>query len=132
MVSRLGPCLFRRQLNGLLRSLAGQVSSSRRWLLRTTVDSHGSCDGTFSENCDSSRDYTNIAGVCLTFFYQSTIISADYGVQLLTAQGASDTLAFMQEVKLLYIYNSSFLRANCISGVSSGWISTDRMNNFGR
>ncbi|KAH9858319.1 ribonuclease T2 [Lenzites betulinus] len=36
------------------------------------------CDGTFKENCDSSRDYTNIAS-------------------LLTAQGASDTLAFMQE-----------------------------------
>ncbi|KAI0783293.1 ribonuclease T2 [Abortiporus biennis] len=36
------------------------------------------CDGTFSENCDSSRDYTNIAG-------------------LLTAQGASSTLSFMQE-----------------------------------
>lgn len=35
------------------------------------------CDGTFEENCDSSRAYTNIAG-------------------LLTAQGASDTLAFMQ------------------------------------
>ena len=37
-----------------------------------------SCDGTFSENCDSSRDYTDIAG-------------------LLTDQGASDTLSFMQE-----------------------------------
>ncbi|GJE89611.1 ribonuclease T2-like protein [Phanerochaete sordida] len=36
------------------------------------------CDGTFSENCDASRDYTNIAG-------------------LLTAQGAADTLSFMQE-----------------------------------
>nr|BAC21194.1 ribonuclease T2 [Hericium erinaceus]BAD12140.1 ribonuclease T2 [Hericium erinaceus] len=36
------------------------------------------CDGTFEENCDSSRDYTNIAG-------------------LLQAQGASDTLSFMQE-----------------------------------
>ncbi|KIM82368.1 hypothetical protein PILCRDRAFT_785988 [Piloderma croceum F 1598] len=35
------------------------------------------CDGSFSENCDPSRDYTNIAG-------------------LLTAQGASDTLDFMQ------------------------------------
>jgi len=35
------------------------------------------CDGTFEQNCDSSRDYTNIAG-------------------LLTAQGASDTLNFMQ------------------------------------
>ncbi|KAK7695044.1 hypothetical protein QCA50_002232 [Cerrena zonata] len=34
------------------------------------------CDGTFEENCDSSRAYTNIAG-------------------LLTAQGASDTLSFM-------------------------------------
>ncbi|EJF67147.1 ribonuclease T2 [Dichomitus squalens LYAD-421 SS1] len=36
------------------------------------------CDGTFSENCDSSRDYTDIAG-------------------LLTDQGASDTLSYMQE-----------------------------------
>ncbi|THG94257.1 hypothetical protein EW026_g7177 [Hermanssonia centrifuga] len=35
------------------------------------------CDGTFTENCDSSRDYTDIAG-------------------LLTAQGASDTLSFME------------------------------------
>ncbi|KAM6498661.1 ribonuclease T2 [Amanita muscaria] len=35
------------------------------------------CDGTFDSNCDPSRDYTNIAG-------------------LLTDQGASDTLAFMQ------------------------------------
>nr|BAD90810.1 RNase Gf29 [Grifola frondosa]BAD90811.1 RNase Gf29 [Grifola frondosa] len=36
------------------------------------------CDGTFMEDCDPSRDYTNIAG-------------------LLEAQGASDTLSFMQE-----------------------------------
>ncbi|KZP25290.1 ribonuclease T2 [Athelia psychrophila] len=36
------------------------------------------CNGTYEENCDSSRDYTGIAA-------------------LLTAQGASDTLAFMQE-----------------------------------
>ncbi|KAH9897871.1 ribonuclease T2 [Cubamyces lactineus] len=36
------------------------------------------CDGTFSENCDPSRDYTDIAG-------------------LLQDQGASDTLSFMQE-----------------------------------
>ncbi|KAI0275119.1 ribonuclease T2-like protein [Gloeopeniophorella convolvens] len=36
------------------------------------------CDQTFSENCDSSRDYTNID-------------------DLLTSQGASDTLSFMQE-----------------------------------
>ncbi|KAI8981149.1 ribonuclease T2 [Trametes punicea] len=36
------------------------------------------CDGSFRENCDPSRDYTDIAG-------------------LLTEQGASDTLAFMQE-----------------------------------
>jgi len=34
------------------------------------------CDNTFSENCDPSRDYTDISG-------------------LLTAQGASDTLNFM-------------------------------------
>lgn len=38
-----------------------------------------SCDGSFSEDCDASRDYTDIAG-------------------LLTAQGASDTLSFMEEV----------------------------------
>ena len=37
-----------------------------------------SCDGTYTENCDSSRDYTNIA-------------------DLLTDQGASDTLSFMKE-----------------------------------
>ncbi|TFY83483.1 hypothetical protein EWM64_g526 [Hericium alpestre] len=36
------------------------------------------CNGTYEENCDSSRDYTNIAG-------------------LLQDQGASDTLSFMQE-----------------------------------
>ncbi|KAI0639927.1 ribonuclease T2 [Trametes polyzona] len=36
------------------------------------------CDGTFTENCDPSRDYTDIAS-------------------LLTAQGASDTLSFMQQ-----------------------------------
>ncbi|KAA1468104.1 ribonuclease T2 [Dentipellis sp. KUC8613] len=36
------------------------------------------CDGTFQENCDSSRDYTNIAS-------------------LLQNQGASDTLSFMQQ-----------------------------------
>ncbi|KAI0718938.1 ribonuclease T2 [Cerioporus squamosus] len=36
------------------------------------------CDGTFTENCDSSRDYTDIA-------------------DLLTNQGASDTLSFMKE-----------------------------------
>ncbi|KZP14093.1 ribonuclease T2 [Athelia psychrophila] len=36
------------------------------------------CNGTYAKNCDSSRDYTDIAA-------------------LLTAQGASDTLAFMQE-----------------------------------
>jgi len=36
------------------------------------------CDGTFSENCDASRDYTDIAG-------------------LLTDAGAAETLAFMQE-----------------------------------
>ncbi|KAH9928447.1 ribonuclease T2 [Epithele typhae] len=36
------------------------------------------CDGTFIENCDPSRDYTDIAG-------------------LLTDQGASDTLSFMQQ-----------------------------------
>lgn len=36
------------------------------------------CDGTFTENCDPSRAYTNIAS-------------------LLSAQGASDTLSFMQE-----------------------------------
>ncbi|KAI0800756.1 ribonuclease T2 [Fomes fomentarius] len=36
------------------------------------------CDGTFEENCDSSRAYTDIAG-------------------LLSAQGASDTLSFMQD-----------------------------------
>nr|BAF94337.1 ribonuclease T2 [Lenzites betulinus]BAG12851.1 ribonuclease T2 [Lenzites betulinus] len=35
------------------------------------------CDGTFAENCDPSRDYTDIAG-------------------LLTDQGAEDTLDFMQ------------------------------------
>ncbi|KAK2460425.1 hypothetical protein APHAL10511_007590 [Amanita phalloides] len=35
------------------------------------------CDGTFSQNCDSSRDYTNISG-------------------LLTSQGASSTLSFME------------------------------------
>ncbi|EKM61623.1 uncharacterized protein PHACADRAFT_248331 [Phanerochaete carnosa HHB-10118-sp] len=36
------------------------------------------CDGTFEEDCDPSRDYTDISG-------------------LLTAQGASDTLSFMEE-----------------------------------
>ncbi|KAI0756483.1 ribonuclease T2 [Daedaleopsis nitida] len=36
------------------------------------------CDGTFTENCDASRAYTDIAG-------------------LLTAQGASSTLEFMQQ-----------------------------------
>ncbi|KIP11112.1 hypothetical protein PHLGIDRAFT_64365 [Phlebiopsis gigantea 11061_1 CR5-6] len=36
------------------------------------------CDGTYSENCDSSRDYTDISS-------------------LLTAQGASDTLSYMQK-----------------------------------
>ncbi|KAF7971676.1 hypothetical protein HWV62_20112 [Athelia sp. TMB] len=36
------------------------------------------CNGTYEENCDSSRDYTDISG-------------------LLTAAGATDTLAFMQE-----------------------------------
>lgn len=36
------------------------------------------CDGTFSENCDSSRDYTNIGS-------------------LLSAQGASATLSYMQQ-----------------------------------
>ncbi|KII93610.1 hypothetical protein PLICRDRAFT_398873 [Plicaturopsis crispa FD-325 SS-3] len=36
------------------------------------------CDGTFTENCDSSRDYTGISS-------------------LLTAQGASDTLSFMNQ-----------------------------------
>lgn len=36
------------------------------------------CDGTFSENCDSSRDYTGISS-------------------LLSAQGASSTLSFMDE-----------------------------------
>ncbi|EIM92893.1 ribonuclease T2 [Stereum hirsutum FP-91666 SS1] len=36
------------------------------------------CDGTFEENCDSSRDYTGIS-------------------TLLTNQGASDTLSFMEE-----------------------------------
>ncbi|KAI1785710.1 ribonuclease T2 [Ganoderma leucocontextum] len=36
------------------------------------------CDGTLVENCDSSRDYTDIAG-------------------LLTKQGASDTLSFMKK-----------------------------------
>ncbi|RPD65087.1 ribonuclease T2 [Lentinus tigrinus ALCF2SS1-7] len=36
------------------------------------------CDGTFTENCDSSRDYTDIA-------------------DLLTNQGASDTLSYMKE-----------------------------------
>ncbi|KZP19137.1 ribonuclease T2 [Athelia psychrophila] len=36
------------------------------------------CNSTYAKNCDSSRDYTDIAA-------------------LLTAQGASDTLAFMQE-----------------------------------
>ncbi|KAF8899056.1 ribonuclease T2-like protein [Infundibulicybe gibba] len=38
---------------------------------------HGFCDTTFTENCDPSRAYTGIAS-------------------LLTANGASDTLAFMQ------------------------------------
>ncbi|KAI0695632.1 ribonuclease T2 [Cytidiella melzeri] len=49
---------------------------SDSWTIHGLWPDH--CDGTFSENCDSSRDYTDIAG-------------------LLTAQGASDTLAFMQE-----------------------------------
>ncbi|KAI0284721.1 hypothetical protein BC826DRAFT_1124583 [Russula brevipes] len=36
------------------------------------------CDGSFSEGCDPNRDYTDIAG-------------------LLTAQGAGDTLSYMDE-----------------------------------
>ncbi|KAI0046625.1 ribonuclease T2 [Auriscalpium vulgare] len=49
---------------------------SNSWTIHgTTVTS---CDGTFQESCDSSRAYTGIAS-------------------LLTAQGASDTLSFMQQ-----------------------------------
>ncbi|KAI0297546.1 ribonuclease T2-like protein [Multifurca ochricompacta] len=49
---------------------------SNSWTIHGLWPDH--CDGTFSTNCDPSRDYTNIAG-------------------LLTSQGASDTLSFMQQ-----------------------------------
>ncbi|KAJ6622915.1 ribonuclease [Mycena sp. CBHHK59/15] len=48
---------------------------SNSWTIHVPWNS--SCDLTFTENCDSSRDYTGIAS-------------------LLTAQGASNTLSFMQ------------------------------------
>ncbi|KAH9178670.1 ribonuclease T2 [Lactarius sanguifluus] len=48
---------------------------SNSWTIHGLWPDH--CDGSFSTFCDSSRQYTNIAG-------------------LLTAQGASSTLAFMQ------------------------------------
>ncbi|KAI0332882.1 RNase Gf29 [Cubamyces sp. BRFM 1775] len=49
---------------------------SNSWTIHGLWPDH--CDGTFSENCDSSRDYSNLAS-------------------LLQDQGANDTLSFMQE-----------------------------------
>ncbi|KAH9003968.1 ribonuclease T2 [Lactarius hatsudake] len=49
---------------------------SNSWTIHGLWPDH--CDGSFSTFCDSSREYTNIAG-------------------LLTAQGASSTLSFMQD-----------------------------------
>ncbi|KAF8339284.1 ribonuclease T2-like protein [Amanita rubescens] len=48
---------------------------SDSWTIHGLWPDH--CDGTFSQNCDPSRDYTNISG-------------------LLTSQGAGSTLSFMQ------------------------------------
>ncbi|KDQ63253.1 hypothetical protein JAAARDRAFT_119977 [Jaapia argillacea MUCL 33604] len=48
---------------------------SNSWTIHGLWPDH--CDLTYSENCDSTRDYTNISG-------------------LLTAQGASSTLSYMQ------------------------------------
>jgi len=53
-----------------------------------------SCDGTYIEDCDPSRDYKNIAGVSWSLRYQDT--PADFP-QLLESQGASSTLEFMQQ-----------------------------------
>ncbi|KAI0657023.1 RNase Gf29 [Cubamyces menziesii] len=49
---------------------------SNSWTIHGLWPDH--CDSTFSENCDSTRDYTNIT-------------------DLLQDQGADDTLSFMQE-----------------------------------
>ena len=51
-----------------------------------TDHAHCSCDGTFKENCDPSRAYTDVA-------------------DLLSSQGADDTLSFMDEVRLLPLYS---------------------------
>ena len=58
---------------------------------------HFSCDATFNENCDPSRDYTDIGSVRLSFKI-STAITNLILFQLLDDNGASDTLDFMKKV----------------------------------
>ncbi|EIW64001.1 ribonuclease T2 [Trametes versicolor FP-101664 SS1] len=78
--SAAGSCCFESPGGLLLQTQFWDTSPSTGPSNSWTI--HGlwpdNCDGTFTENCDPSRDYTDIAG-------------------LLTAQGASDTLSFMQE-----------------------------------
>ncbi|KAF7305288.1 RNase Gf29 [Mycena chlorophos] len=81
--SASGTCCLEGKETGLLLQTqfwdAGSSSDSTGPTNSWTI--HGlwpdACDGTFEENCDSSRDYTDIS-------------------TLLTDQGASDTLSFMQ------------------------------------
>lgn len=54
-----------------------------------------SCDGTYQENCDSSRDY-DISQVCNSSDIFSEAGSSDF-VQLLTDQGATSTLDYMRQ-----------------------------------
>jgi hypothetical protein len=55
-----------------------------------------SCDGTYDQNCDPDREYTDIANVS-RFGWTTTTITEILS-QLLSSQGADDTLDFMNTV----------------------------------
>ncbi|KAH9964277.1 ribonuclease T2 [Russula dissimulans] len=50
------------------------------------------CDGTFTSNCDPSRDYTDIAGVL-----RSLPLRCSFTDAIVSNQGATDTLSYMEE-----------------------------------
>jgi hypothetical protein len=88
-----------------------------------------SCDGTFQENCDPSRAYTDISSV--RAWHQTCVDSPSLilGSQLLTAQNASSTLSFMETVSSLK--KSLGLITNGFWPASIGSMTMARVKNSG-
>ena len=90
---------------------------------------HLSCDATFNENCDPSRDYTDIGSVRLSFEISTTFTNLIL-FQLLDDNGASDTLDFMKQVSDSR-WAPVLLDLTYDDG-STGLTSMEIMKNFGR